>query len=53
MSIQEYTSGPTSNDLLERRVAENASAAQHNSADAQSADNLPNIENARAVGAEA
>ena len=26
MSIQEFDSGPTSNDLLERHVAENASA---------------------------
>jgi len=52
MSIQEYNSGPTSNDLLESSVAENASAARHDSADGQSAENVPNIENARAVGAE-
>ena len=52
MSIREYSSGPTSNDLLESRVAENASAALHDPASAQSAENVPNIENAPAVGAE-
>ena len=52
MSIQQYDSGPTSNDLLESRVAENASAALHDSADAQSAENVQNIENAPAVSAE-
>lgn len=52
MSIQEYNSGPTSNDLLESRVAENASAALHNSAAAQSAENVPTFENAPAFSAE-
>jgi hypothetical protein len=49
MSIQEYNSGPTSNDLLESRVAENASAALHDSAGAQSVENAPYIENVPAV----
>jgi hypothetical protein len=52
MSIQEYDSGPTSNDLLESRVAENTSAALHDSAGAQSAEDAPNIENAPAVSTE-
>ena len=52
MSIQEYHSVPTSNDLLERRVAENASAALHDPAGAQNAENVPNLENARAVNTE-
>jgi hypothetical protein len=49
MSVQEYNSGPTSNDLLESRVAENASAALHHSVGAQSAEDVSNIENAPAV----
>jgi len=52
MSIQEYNSGPTSNDLLERRVAENTSAALNDPASAQSAENVPDIENAQAVDTE-
>jgi hypothetical protein len=49
MSIQEYHSGPTSNDLLERRVAENASAALNNPAGVQNAENVSNVEIAPAV----
>jgi hypothetical protein len=52
MSIPEYNSGPTSNDLLETRVAENTSAALHDPVGAQSAENVPNIENAPAVSTE-
>jgi hypothetical protein len=52
MSIQEYNSGPTSNDLLERRVAENASAAAHNLARAQSAEDMSNIDDAPAASTE-
>lgn len=52
MSFQEYNSVPTSNDLLESRVAENTSAALHDPAGAQSAEDAPNIENAPAVSAE-
>jgi hypothetical protein len=52
MSIQEYNSGPTSNDLLESRVAENASAALNDPVGAQSAEDVPNIENAPAVSTE-
>ena len=52
MSIQEYDSGPTSNDLLESRVAENTSVALHDPAGAQSAEDVPNIENAPAVSTE-
>jgi hypothetical protein len=52
MSIQEYNSGPTSNDLLESRVAENTSVALHDPAGAQSAEDVPNIENAPAVSTE-
>ena len=52
MSIQEYNSGPTSNDLLECRVAENALAALLDSADAQSGETVPHIESARAVSTE-
>jgi hypothetical protein len=53
MSIQEYNSGPTSNDLLERRVAENASAALNDFACAQSAGDVPNINDVPAVSTEA
>jgi hypothetical protein len=52
MSIQEYNSGPTSNDLLESRVAENTSVALHDPAGAQSAEDVPNIENAPAASTE-
>jgi hypothetical protein len=52
MSIQEYNSGPTSNDLLERRVAENASAALHDRARAQSAEDMSNIDDAPTVSSE-
>jgi hypothetical protein len=52
MSIQEYHSGPTSNDLLESRVAENALAAPEDPAGARSVDDGPNIENARDVNTE-
>ena len=49
MSIQEYNSGPTSNDLLESRVAENASATLNDQIVSQSADNFESIENAPPV----
>jgi hypothetical protein len=52
MSNQEYDSGPTSNDLLESRIAENSSAALRNSICVQIAEDAPNIENAQAVSAE-
>jgi hypothetical protein len=52
MSIREYNSGPTSNDLLERRVAENASAALRDLAGAQGAEDMSNIDDASAVGTE-
>jgi hypothetical protein len=52
MSIQEYNSGPTSNDLLESRVAENASTALHNSVAAQSAEGVRNVDDLPAVSPE-
>jgi len=50
MSIQEYNSGPTSNDLLESRVAENTSAALNNWIVAQNAEDVQGIENAPVPG---
>ena len=50
MSIQEYNSGPTSNDLLESRVAENTSAALNDRMVAQSAEDVQDIEIARVTG---
>jgi hypothetical protein len=49
MSIHEYNSGPTSNDLLESRVAENTAAALNGSVGAQSAEDPPNFDNVPAV----
>jgi len=49
MSIPRYDSGPTSNDLLERRIAENTLPAPNYQIVAQSADDVQNVENAPAV----
>jgi hypothetical protein len=46
MSSQQFNSSPTTNDLLESRVAENASAALRDSVGAQAAEDVPNIDNA-------
>jgi len=48
MSIQQYDSGPTSNDLLERLVAESGPPALNYQIVAQSAEDMQNIENAHA-----
>ena len=52
MSNQQFDSIPTSNDLLESRVAENTSAALNYQIVAQSAEDVQNIENAPAVSME-
>jgi len=52
MSIEQYDSGPTSNDLLESLVAENTPAAPKYPIVAQSAEDIPNVENAPAVSME-
>jgi|SRR5271166_3429201 len=52
ISIREYSSGPTSNDLMESRVAKNAMAALNDPASVQSMEDVPNIENAQAVNTE-
>jgi len=52
MIIQEYDSGPTSNDLLETRVAENNSALPDDSAGAQGAEVMPNIDDLPAASTE-
>ena len=49
MSIQQYESGPTSNDLLERLVVESTPPALNYQIVAQSAEDVQNIENAPAV----
>jgi hypothetical protein len=49
MIIQQYDSGPTSNDLLESRVAENTSAALNDPAVSQSAGDVQNTEDAPAA----
>ena len=49
MSIQQYDSGPTSNDLLESLTAEHTPAALNYQIVAQSAEDVQNIENAPAV----
>jgi hypothetical protein len=49
MSISHQISGPTSNDLLERLIAENTRAALNDQIVAQSADDVQAIENAPAV----
>jgi hypothetical protein len=46
MNIQEYESGPTSNDFLESRVAENNSATLDDSIGAHRAAGGPNIDDA-------
>ena len=52
MSILQYDSGPTSNDLLENLVAEQSTAGHSYQIVAQSADDIQNIENAPAVSME-
>jgi hypothetical protein len=52
MNIQEYDSGPTSNDLLESRVAENNWAALNDSAGGRGADGVPDVDDVPAVGTE-
>ena len=52
MSIQQYHSGPTSNDLLDRLLAELTPAALHYQIVAQSAEDVQNIENAPAISME-
>jgi hypothetical protein len=49
MIIQEYDSGPTSNDLLESRVAENNSAVLDDSADVHSVEDVANVDDLLAV----
>ncbi len=49
MSIQQYDSGFTSNDLLESLIAEHTPAALNYQIVAQSAEDVRNIENAPAV----
>jgi hypothetical protein len=49
MSIPQYDSGPTSNDLLESLVAERTPAALNYQIVAQSAEDVQNIESAPAV----
>lgn len=46
MSDPNYSSGPTSNDLLERHIAENTLGALNYQIVAQNAEDLKNIENA-------
>jgi hypothetical protein len=46
MSIPQYDSGPTSNDLLECRVVESTPPALNYQIVAQSAEDVQNIENA-------
>lgn len=50
MSVQQHDSGPTSNDLLERLVAERTPVAPDYQIIAQNAEDIQNIENAPAVG---
>lgn len=52
MIIQEYNSGPTSNDLLESRVAESNSAVLDDSAGAHNAEGAQNIDDVPAVSTE-
>ena len=49
MSTPQYDSGLTSNDLLERRIAENTLSAPNYQIAAQSAEDIQNVENASAV----
>jgi hypothetical protein len=52
MSIPQYDSGPTSNDLLESLIAEHPPAALNYQIVAQSIEDLQNVENAPAVSME-
>lgn len=52
MSIPQYHSGLTSNDLLETRIADHAPAVLNYQIVAQSANDIQNIENAPAVSME-
>jgi len=52
MSISQYDSGPTSNDLLESRIAENTPEALNYQIVAQSAEDIQNVENSPAVSME-
>jgi hypothetical protein len=49
MSVQQQDSGPTSNDLLESRIAENKRAALNYQIVARSGADIQNIENAPVV----
>ena len=49
MSIPRYDSGLTSNDLLERRIAENTLPVPNYQIVAQSVEDVQNVENAPAV----
>jgi hypothetical protein len=49
MNNRQYQSVPTSNDLLESRVAENTSAALNDSIVSQSAEHVQSVENALPV----
>ncbi len=49
MSIAQFDSGPTSNDLLESLIADNTPAAVNYRVVAQCAEEIENIENAPAV----
>jgi hypothetical protein len=51
MSSQQYNSGPTTNDLLESRIAENILAALRDSAGAQVPEDVPNLDNDLLFGA--
>jgi hypothetical protein len=51
MSIRQYDSGPTSNDLLESLISDNIPPAVAYQIVAQGAEDMENIENAHAVGA--
>jgi hypothetical protein len=52
MSIEQYDSGPTTNDLLESRLAENTPPALSNQVVAPGAEDTQNIENAPAISME-
>lgn len=50
MNNRQFDSGTTSNDLLEKLIAEHASVALNDRIVAQSAADVQNIENAPAIG---
>jgi hypothetical protein len=52
MNTQEYNSGPTSNDLLENRIAENNWAALDDSVDPESAEGVSNVDDLPAASTE-